>query len=265
MAIFRKIHTSFWSDPFTSELDNDKKLFYLYLLTNERTKQCGIYEISIRQIQFDLNIKVETVKKYIDFFSKTGKIMFSDNTNEIAIKNWVKFNYSTSPKVIKCIESELKNVKNRVLIEYINCIDTLSQEEEEEEQEEEEYINAKSIDFDRLLDYINLTFDKNFKSINDKAKKSFNARLKNYNKEIFITVINNLKKDTYHLETNFKYITPEYISREKTIDLHSQDVKQQTKIDNPYNLSPAQLESSRIAELQIAEAIKQKALENDSK
>lgn len=41
--------------------------------------------------------------------------------------------------------------------------------------------------------------------------------------------------------------------------------RQQTKIDNPYNLSPAQLESSRIAELQIAEAIKQKALENDSK
>lgn len=36
-------------------------------------------------------------------------------------------------------------------------------------------------------------------------------------------------------------------------------------IANPYNLSPAQLESSRIAELQIAEAIKQKALENDSK
>lgn len=41
--------------------------------------------------------------------------------------------------------------------------------------------------------------------------------------------------------------------------------RQQNRIDNPYNLSPAQLESSRIAELQIAEAIKQKALQNDSK
>ncbi len=41
--------------------------------------------------------------------------------------------------------------------------------------------------------------------------------------------------------------------------------RQQNRIDNPYNLSPAQLESSRIAEMQIAEAIKQKALQNDSK
>ena len=28
MAIFRKIHTSIWSDSFFSELDKDKKLFY---------------------------------------------------------------------------------------------------------------------------------------------------------------------------------------------------------------------------------------------
>ena len=50
MAIFRKVHTSFWSDTFISDLDKDKKLFYLYILTNERTTQCGIYEISKKQI-----------------------------------------------------------------------------------------------------------------------------------------------------------------------------------------------------------------------
>ena len=54
MAIFRKIHTSFWSDSFTSELERDKKLFYLYILTNERTTQCGIYEITKKQISYDL-------------------------------------------------------------------------------------------------------------------------------------------------------------------------------------------------------------------
>jgi hypothetical protein len=134
MAIFRKIHTQLWSDPFFSELDTEKKLFYIYLLTNEKTKQCGIYEISKKHICFDLNISLDKVNKLLNFFISKGKLQFSDSSNELAIKNWKKYNYSTSPKVVKCIESELKLVKNRVLIEYIYSIDTLSQEEEEKEE-----------------------------------------------------------------------------------------------------------------------------------
>ena len=61
MAIFRKVHTSFWSDPFVADLTDDKRLFYLYILTNERTKQCGIYEISKKQICFDLGYSMDTV------------------------------------------------------------------------------------------------------------------------------------------------------------------------------------------------------------
>jgi len=137
MAIFRKIHTQLWSDPFFSDLDAEKKLFYIYLLTNEKTKQCGIYEISMKHICFDLNMSIDKVKKLINFFISKGKIQFSDGTNELAIRNWKKYNYSTSPKVVKCIESELKLVKNRVLIEYIYSIDTVSQEEKEQEEEQE--------------------------------------------------------------------------------------------------------------------------------
>jgi hypothetical protein len=40
---------------------------------------------------------------------------------------------------------------------------------------------------------------------------------------------------------------------------------QQSKIDNPYNLSPSQLKSNRISKLQIDEAIRLKNLSNDSK
>lgn len=138
MAIFRKLHTSFWSDPFIQDLNNEQKLFYLYLLTNEKTKQCGIYEISKKQICFDLGYSIENVTKLINHFVKIGKIMYSEKTNEIAIKNWLKFNNSTSPKVVSCIQSELKQVKDRVLIEYTNGIYTPSQEEKEQEEEEEQ-------------------------------------------------------------------------------------------------------------------------------
>jgi hypothetical protein len=137
MAIFRKIHTSFWSDTFIQELDNEHRLFYLYLLTNERTKQCGIYEISKKQMSFDLGYSIDRVSKLIKYFIKIGKILYSEDTKEIALKNWNKYNGSSSPKVVSCIQSELKQIKDRVLIEYVNGMYTASQEEQEQEEEQE--------------------------------------------------------------------------------------------------------------------------------
>jgi dipeptidyl aminopeptidase/acylaminoacyl peptidase len=139
MAAFRKISVTFWSDSFIGDLTPEQKYFYLYLMTNDKTTQCGIYETSIRKICFDTGYNSETVLKLLDFFQEKNKIRFSKETNEIALLNWVKFNDSNSPKVLSCVEKELKNVKNRVLIQYLYSIDTESQEEEEEEKEEEEY------------------------------------------------------------------------------------------------------------------------------
>jgi len=143
MAIFRKVHTSFWSDSFISDLDKDKKLFYLYLLTNERTRQCGVYEITKKQISFDLGYGIDTVSKLLDYFIKIGKIRYNDTTKELAIGNWLKYNSSTSPKVKTCIDKEFQSVKDTVLIEYVKSMDTQSQEEEEEEEEREEEQDSK--------------------------------------------------------------------------------------------------------------------------
>ena len=119
MAIFRKVHVSFWKDEFVESLTPEQKFFYLYLLTNDRTTQCGIYEITIRQMCFDTGYNDETIKKLILFFINTGKLVYSEHTKEIALKNWTKYNDSNSPKVRSCIEKELLKVKDRVLIEYL--------------------------------------------------------------------------------------------------------------------------------------------------
>jgi tRNA nucleotidyltransferase/poly(A) polymerase len=137
MAAFRKISVTFWSDSFVGELTPEQKYFYLYLMTNDKTTQCGIYETSIRKICFDTGYNSETIQKLLSFFEEKNKIRFSKETNEIALLNWVKFNDSSSPKVLACVEKELKQVKNRVLIEYLYTMDTHPQEEEEKEEEEE--------------------------------------------------------------------------------------------------------------------------------
>lgn len=144
MAIFRKIHVTFWSDSFVSNLNEKEKLFYLYLLTNERTTQIGIYEITKKQISFDLGYSINTVSELLKQFYKYGKIMYNDNTCELAIKNWNKYNANTSNKVKVLIDKETARVKDRLLIEYLYSINTVSilnpqeEEEQKEEQKEEE-------------------------------------------------------------------------------------------------------------------------------
>ena len=126
MAVFRKIHTSFWSNPFTQDLTPEQKYFYLYLITNDKTKQCGIYEITKRQMCYDTGYNIDTVSKLLEYFISSKKIWYNPETNELAIKNWAKYNGSTSPKVISCVNEELMDIKDTVLIEYLYGIDTVS-------------------------------------------------------------------------------------------------------------------------------------------
>jgi hypothetical protein len=134
MAAYRKISVTFWADSFIQSLTPEGKYFYLYLMTNTRTTQCGIYEITLNQMCFETGYNVETVNKLIDQFEKTGRVKYSKKTNEIALKNWPKYNDSESPKVRACVENELKLVKNRVLIQYLYSIDTSPQEAKAKEE-----------------------------------------------------------------------------------------------------------------------------------
>tara|TARA_Y100001973_G_C5194546_1_gene333318 strand:- start:1611 stop:2405 length:795 start_codon:yes stop_codon:yes gene_type:complete len=126
MAKYRQIHTTFWNDPLILDLTPEQKYFYLYLLTNPNVKQCGIYEISIRQMTYHTGYNTETIEKLLDMFVKLNKIVLSKKTNEIALINFLKYNYSASPKVKTCVEKELDEVKNKDLIKYIYSIDTLN-------------------------------------------------------------------------------------------------------------------------------------------
>jgi hypothetical protein len=118
MATFRKVHTSFWGDPYIQSLSPEQRYFYLYLLTNERTKQCGIYEIGKKQVAYDTGYNVDSVTILLNHFVSADKIRYNEETSEIGIKNWSRYNDQTSPKVKACIHKELIVVKDKSLLEY---------------------------------------------------------------------------------------------------------------------------------------------------
>jgi hypothetical protein len=113
LAKFRQVHVEFWQDGFVLDLTPEEKYFYIYLMTNSKTSQCGIYELPKRIIETETGYNRETVDKLLQRFIDYGKILYDEFTKELMLVNWVKYNSIKSPKTMACIEKELKTIKNQ--------------------------------------------------------------------------------------------------------------------------------------------------------
>ena len=109
-------------------------------------------------------------------------------------------------------------------------------EEEEEEKEEKEETNT--INFDKLLSFLNSKTGRNFKVINKTVKGKYLARLKEgYTKDDILKAITNAVNSDYHKGENFTYLTPEFFSRSETLDKYS-NTNNKPKENNVKSLIP---------------------------
>lgn len=121
MGIKRVVDTSFWTDGKVDEFSPEDKYFMLYLLTNPFCKQLGIYEISVKQAAFQMGYSVDAVNVLLDRFENKYKIiMFSKDTNEIAILNFLRHSVIKGGKPVEdCIKQDMARVKNKRLIDFV--------------------------------------------------------------------------------------------------------------------------------------------------
>lgn len=225
VAKFRQVHVEFWQDGFVLDLTPEEKYFFLYLMTNSKTSQCGIYELPKRIIETETGYNRETVDKLLNRFIQYGKIQYNDETKEIFIMNWVKHNKINSPKVKSCIIKELQSIKHipyvqmfiqqankygyhidTVSIPYANSIDSLSIDLGEEQQQEKEKEQQEDVDDEPSENAIEVIGNKfmqlrgqGFPSVND-----YNAIKQTIQEGVPI-------KDTlYYLEECFRNYTPKH-------------------------------------------------------
>lgn len=119
-GVYRQIYTEFWSDPaIVDSFSPEDRYFYLYLMTNAYTSQCGIYQISLKQIAFDTGYSMESVKNMIERFQSYHKrILYNPETHELAVLNHARYNYpeKISDNRFACIKAELAEIKDRSMI-----------------------------------------------------------------------------------------------------------------------------------------------------
>ena len=122
MAIKRVVNTEFWIDDKVVDLFSpEDKYFMLYLLTNPHTTQLGIYKLNAKVAAFELGYSVEAVKTLLERFeNKYGLIRYSNETQEVAVKNYLKHSVIKGGKpVLDLLNKELSQVKNTKLIGYV--------------------------------------------------------------------------------------------------------------------------------------------------
>lgn len=121
MGIKRIVDTSFWTDGKMDDFSPEDKYFWLYLLTNPFSKQLGIYEISIKQAAFQMGYSVDAFNVLLDRFENKYKIiLFSRETNEVAILNFLRHSVMKGGKPVEdCIRKEMALVKNKGLIDAV--------------------------------------------------------------------------------------------------------------------------------------------------
>ena len=205
MAVYRQVHTTFWQDPFVLDnLDYKEKYFYLYLMTNSKTTQCGIYEISEGVMKLETGLPSEEINIMLAKFEKKNKIKYNKETKEIFLINWIKYNPVNNTNIEKCVLKELKDLKSE---EYRNdlikaCISlqfkiplinkayeglirglytpTKKEEEEEEEEKEKEKEEEKEREQESLLQLSNLWTHCGYGTLNSNTLEKLETDIEMY-------------------------------------------------------------------------------------
>lgn len=158
-AIKRVVSTSFWEDDLILDyFTPEDRYFMLYLLTNPHSTQLGIYHLPIKKAVVELGYSKESVMSLLDRFENRYHIIkFNADTNEIAIKNYLRHSIVKGGKpVFDCLMKEADNVADKQLLVYI--INNLLQ-----------YSNLNNT----VISFINTIKDK-YKLFNDKENDNEN-------------------------------------------------------------------------------------------
>lgn len=224
MAIYRNVHTTFWTDTkIADDFSPEDKYFMLYCLTNPYTNIVGCYEISLKQIANDMGYTKESVEALIKRFKEHHKVIDYDfTTKELFIKNWYKYNWTASPKLdqplliaIQSIKNDnfrneiidLYNYRDTVSIPYTYPIDTPSVTDTISITDTVTDTNTETIT--EIIDYLNTKLGTRFKANNKSTQRHINARLnEGYTLEDFKTVID-IKTASWKGTDMGKYLCPE--------------------------------------------------------
>lgn len=120
MSIKRIVDTKFWDDEKVIDTYSiEDKYFLLYLLTNPRTSQLGIYKIPKKIISFETGYTKEIIEVLLQRFeTKYKNIVYDNSTQEVTVLNSLKYSIVKGGKPVSdLLTKELRQIESENLIQ----------------------------------------------------------------------------------------------------------------------------------------------------
>ena len=234
MALYRTICLTFWTDTkIADEFTPEDRYFYLYLFTNPHTNLAGCYEVGISQMANETGYNKDSVERLLKRFSEIHKVaVYSNETKEVLLLNWHKYNWTSSDKFRKSLEVEINKVKEPTFREYLTklfngenvrygidtiCIGTICTDTSVTNTvynniplKETKVVDTYSKDITEIIDYLNLKTGKRYTGKTKSHRDHIIARLKDgFTVADFKTVIDNQVSAWGNDEHMRQYTRPE--------------------------------------------------------
>lgn len=203
-AIYRSVQMSFWTDSkVVRTFKYDDKYMFLYLMTNPHTNLAGCYEICKEQIEWETGLSKDKVESLLIRMQDTFDVIrYNEESEEILLLNWSKYNWTNSPKYRKLLLQEIEGVKDdgfrEYLIDRFNGMDTVSIpngyriDRVSEKKEKDTRIE----EIKEIVDYMNLKCETNYKASTKATQEIIRGRLNDgFTVEDFKIVIDNKVRD----------------------------------------------------------------------
>ena len=191
----------------------------LLIIINSLCASKGYCWATNEHLAEDFDVTAETISRKISKLIKKGYLFadYNTQTNERFLRMNPKEGVDENVKggLTKTSRGVDENVNSNIIIKNsISIKDT-----------------TDHIDFDKLLDLIKEKTGRPFRLINKNDRSKFKARLREgYTKKDIMTAIHNAALNEHHINSNFQWLTPEFFTRQKTLETYgSQKIKKTEK------------------------------------
>ncbi|MGO4929532.1 DnaD domain protein [Fundicoccus sp. Sow4_D5] len=271
MVVKRIVDTRFWED--STVLDNysvEDKYFLLYLMTNPRSSQVGIYSLPKRVISFDTGYTIEVINVLLDRFCNFYKnIMYSVETQEISLLNSLKYSIVKGGKPVSdLLIKELSRVQDANLLyaTYENMFEfwTVSDRPFDKTVKqcfENELVKRQQVkpidqqifktDFslvdpvrEEVMDYLTFSyFQANFGEMNDEMKNAYKKWIDYFGDDIVVSALQRSISSNNPYKYSLKILENWSVKKVKSItDIEKLDLKysQKSSMSRSYTASESE-------------------------
>ena len=169
--MYRAVDITFWDDPKVADaFTPQERYFMLYLITNNHTNSTGCYGLSIRRAASETGYDESQICDLLERMEKVYNVIrFSEQTREVLVLNFHKYNWNRSPKTLKSIRTQAVGIKDPSFKQYIfDCLDKVN-----ELHDVSFSLPFKDDEVDKASDTVSIPYPKGHK-----AKKKTSSRVK---------------------------------------------------------------------------------------